>query len=61
MATSTAVKQRYKDKTYKRWFCDLKNSDFDELEAVRAETGLSRAEFLKKLVAKEYGLSFDKE
>ena len=61
MATSSAVKRKYNAKTYKRWTADIKNDEFDEIEAVRADTGLSRAEFLKKLVAKEYGLSFDKE
>lgn len=61
MATSTAVKQRYKDKTYKRWFVSLRNEVFDEIEEIREKTGLSRAEFLKMLVGEKYGISFEEE
>lgn len=46
---STAVKRRYNDKTYKRWFADLRYEDFDRIEALRGE--LSRAAFLKKMLA----------
>lgn len=57
--TSTAVKQRYNDKTYKRWFLSLRNEVFDEIEAKREETGLSRAEFLKMLFKEKYGVDLD--
>ncbi len=47
--TSTEVKRRFNDKTYKRWFADLRNEDFEKIEQMRGE--LSRAAFLKMLVA----------
>lgn len=47
--TSTAVKRRYNDKTYTRWTVDLRNEDFEKIEAMRGD--LSRAQFLKKLIA----------
>ena len=47
--TSTAVKRRYNEKTYKRWFADLRNEDFEKVEALRGE--MSRAQFLQKLIA----------
>lgn len=58
--TSTDVKRRYNEKNYKRWFVSLRNEVFDEIEAVREETGLSRAEFLKMLVSEKYNVEFDK-
>ncbi len=45
--TSTEVKRRYNEKTYKRWFADLRNEDFEKLEAARGD--MSRAAFLKLL------------
>lgn len=54
MATSTAVKRRYNEKTYTRWGVDLRNEVFAEIEHIREETGLSRAEFLKMLVNEKY-------
>ena len=59
MATSTDVKRRYNEKTYKRWFVSLRNEDFRTIENLREETGLSRAEFLKMLVSEKYGTKFD--
>lgn len=56
MATSTAVKRRYNDKTYTRWSADLRNEVFAEVEKIREETGLSRAEFLKMLVNEKYNV-----
>lgn len=56
MATSSAVKRKYNAKTYKRWTSDLKNETFDEIEKIREETGLSRAEFLKMLVSEKYSI-----
>ncbi len=56
MATSTAVKRRYNDKTYTRWSADLRNGVFVEDEKIREETGLSRAEFLKMLVNEKYNV-----
>lgn len=46
--TSTEVKRRYNEKTYKRWFADLRKEDFERIEALRGEQ--SRAEFLKFLI-----------
>jgi predicted DNA-binding ribbon-helix-helix protein len=47
--TSWQVKKRYNDKTYKRFSCDLKNADFEEIENFREEKNLSRAQLLKML------------
>ena len=47
--TSTTVKRRYNEKTYTRWFADLRNEDFEEIENLRGD--FSRAKFLKMLVA----------
>ena len=53
--TSTAVKQKYIDKTYSQWSVKLRNEVFEEIEDIRETTGLSRAEFLKMLVNEKYG------
>ncbi|MEI3162919.1 MAG: hypothetical protein V8S74_05905 [Lachnospirales bacterium] len=58
MATSTAVKRKYNEKTYTRWYADLRKEVFEEIESIREETGLSRAEFLKMLVQEKYGVKF---
>ena len=47
--TSTAVKRRYNEKTYKRWFADLRHEDFEKVEALRGD--MSRAQFLQHLIA----------
>lgn len=47
--TSTEVKRRYNEKTYQRWFADLRKEDFEKLEQLRGE--MSRAAFLKQLLA----------
>jgi hypothetical protein len=47
--TSWQVKQKYNAKTYKRFACDLKIDDFDEIEAFRLKKGLSRSELIKTL------------
>lgn len=57
--TSTAVKQRYINKTYESWTLRLRHEDFDKIESVRGE--MSRAEFIKYLVSKVYGINFEKE
>ena len=46
--TSTAVKRRYNEKTYTRWYADLRNEDFEKIESLRGE--MSRAKFLKMLL-----------
>lgn len=56
--TSTAVKQKYINKTYTQWGVKLRNEVFEEVEIIRKETGLSRAEFLKMLVQEKYGVKF---
>lgn len=56
--TSTAVKRRYNAKTYTDWRVALRNEVFTEIEEIRGQTGLSRAEFLKMLVNEKYGTKF---
>ena len=46
--TSTEVKRRYNKKTYTRWFADLRNEEFEQIEKLRGD--LSRSKFLKKLI-----------
>jgi DNA-binding transcriptional regulator YiaG len=58
MATSTAVKRKYNEKTYTRWYADLRKEVYSEIEEIREETGLSRAEFLKMLVSEKYNIKF---
>lgn len=53
--TSTAVKQKYIDKTYSQWSVKLRKEVFEEIEDIRETTGLSRAEFLKMIVNEKYG------
>lgn|GEM_PF-1679596 len=53
--TSTAVKERYNKKTYSAWTAKIRKAEFEKIEAVRAETGLSRTEFLKMLFNEKYG------
>lgn len=45
--TSTAVKRRYNDKTYKRFFADIRKEDYDEIDAFIQSKGWSKAEFVK--------------
>lgn len=47
--TSTDVKRKYNEKTYSRWYLSLRNEDFEKIETMRGD--MSRAEFLKMLVA----------
>lgn len=49
--TSTAVKRRYNEKTYTRWYADVHKEDYEALEAARGE--MSRAKFLL-LLFREY-------
>lgn len=46
--TSTAVKQRYIDKTYTEFRAKLRNEDYAEIDAFIQSKGWSRAEFVKK-------------
>lgn len=46
--TSTAVKQRYIDKTYTDFRAKLRNEDFYEIDTYIQSKGWSRAEFIKK-------------
>ncbi len=48
--TSSEVKRRYNAKTYTRWSADLKNEDFEKIEALRDSLSLSRSQFLKMLI-----------
>lgn len=52
--TSTAVKERYNKKTYTNWQVKLRKDVYSEIEQIREETGLSRAEFLKMLINDKY-------
>ena len=45
--TSTAVKQRYIDKTYTSFSVRLRNETFAEIDAWLRERGMSRATFIK--------------
>ena len=54
MATSSEVKMRYNQKTYKSWVASLRKEDFAVIDALREETALSKTEFLKMLVKKVY-------
>ena len=45
--TSTAVKQRYIDKTYTSFSVRLRNDKFSEIAAWLKENGISRAKFIK--------------
>lgn len=45
--TSTAVKQRYIDKTYTSFSVRLRNETFAEIDAWLKESGISRATFIK--------------
>ena len=46
--TSTAVKQRYLDRTYTQFNIKLRNEDAEEITAFLESKGWSRAEFIKK-------------
>lgn len=45
--TSTAVKQRYIDKTYTSFSVRLRNETFAEIDAWLKDRGISRAKFIK--------------
>lgn len=45
--TSTAVKQRYIDKTYTSFSVRLRNETFAEIDAWLKERGMSRAKFIE--------------
>ena len=45
--TSTAVKQRYIDKTYTSFSVRLRNETFTEIDTWLKKNGMSRAKFIK--------------
>lgn len=45
--TSTAVKQRYIDKTYTSFAVRLRNETFAEIDAWLKDRGMSRAKFIR--------------
>lgn len=49
--TSTAVKRKYNDKTYKRFFADIRIEEYDEIDAFIQSKGWSKAEFVKAAYA----------
>ena len=57
---STKVNRRYIDKNYSQWAAKLRKEVYSEIEKIREETGLSRAEFLKMLVSEKYNIDFEK-
>lgn len=61
MSTSTEIKKKYIKKNYTRWVLNLRNSDFEKIEGVRAKLGLSRADFLKNMVNTLYEIKFDEK
>lgn len=46
--TSTAVKQRYIDKTYTEFRTKLRNEDYAEIDEFIQSKGWSKADFVKK-------------
>lgn len=46
--TSTAVKQRYIDKTYTEFRAKLRNEDYAEIDEFIQSRGWSKAEFVKR-------------
>ena len=46
--TSTAVKQRYIDKTYTEFRAKLRNEDYAEIDDFIQSRGWSKAEFVKR-------------
>lgn len=45
--TSTAVKRKYNEKTYSRFYADIRKEDYEAIEQARGE--MSRAQFLLML------------
>lgn len=45
--TSTAVKRRYNDKTYKRFFADIRIEEYTEIDAFIQSKGWSKAAFVR--------------
>lgn len=45
--TSTASKRKYNDKTYKRFFADIRIEEYDEINAFIQSKGWSKAKFIK--------------
>ena len=48
--TSTAVKRRYNEKHYKRFYADVKIELYDRLQAYRTHECISRTQFLQKAI-----------
>lgn len=46
--TSTASKRKYNDKTYKRFFADIRIEDYAEIDAFVRSKGWSKAEFIRE-------------
>lgn len=53
--TSTAVKQKYLDKTYIQFSCRIRPELAEQLAEYMAENNLSRSEFLKAALSKLKG------
>ena len=45
--TNTASKRKYNDKTYKRFFADIRIEDYAEIDAFVRSKGWSKAKFIK--------------
>lgn len=58
VATSTAVKERYNKKTYSQWNVKIRKEEFEVIEKIREEAGLSRSELLKMLISEKYNIEF---
>jgi len=48
----TEYKNQYNKEHYKSWRIVLTPSEYNEIEEMRSQTGLSRRDFLKMLVGK---------
>ena len=57
---SNEVILRHLKKAYNQWNIRIKKDEFEQIEELRAETGLSRLEFFKMLIKEKYGDIFNK-
>ncbi len=53
--------QKYNKRTYQRWYADIRPALHQDLEVVREDLGLSRAELLVVLLRYYHGGQADKE
>lgn len=54
MATSQKAVNKYLKNNWSSWSVRFKNDEFEKIEEIREQEGLSRAEFLKMLINEKY-------